>query len=100
MATAQQVQHYQAQAQQATRLARRLNPQPDVSALAAQWQGERRSAVVLLRAQRDQAHARGDFNAADAYLLAEIDVEVTLRNRAAAAICEGTHMRYAHEVCA
>jgi len=100
MATDHQVQHYQAQAQQATRLAKRLNPQPDVSALAAQWQGERRSAVVLLRAQRDQAHARGNFDAADAYMFAVVDVEATLRDRAASVICEGTHMRFAHEVCA
>lgn len=100
MATAQQVQHYQAQAQQATRLAKRLNPQPDVSALAAQWQGERRSAVVLLRAQRDQAHARGDFDAADAYLLAIVDVDNALRSRAAWAIEEGMRMPFVHGVCA
>lgn len=100
MATDHQVQHYEEQARQAKALSRRLHRIPDLSKLAAQWQGERRCALRLLRARRDVAQAQNDFDAADAYLFAAIDVEATLRDRAAAAICEGTHMRYAHEVCA
>lgn len=100
MATDHQVQHYEEQARQAKALSRRLQRIPDLSKLAAQWQGERRCALRLLHAHKTRAVAQNDFDAADAYLLAIVDVEEALRSRAAWAIEEGMRMPFVHGVCA
>lgn len=95
MATVQQVQHYQAQAQQATRLRTyRADTSPELS---AQWQGERRQAIATMRELQATASDRGDYAFADALLFAMADVQHALRERAAWVIEEGVRMTFVHE---
>lgn len=95
MATVQQVQHYQAQAQQATRLRTyRADTSPELS---AQWQGERRQAIATMRKLQATSSDRGDYAFADALLFAIVDVQNALRERAAWAIEEGVRMSFVHE---
>lgn len=95
MATAQQVQHYQAQARQAKRLRTyRADTSPELS---AQWQGERRQAIATFRALHAAARERGDHAFADALMSAMGDVHTALRERGAWAIEEGVRMTFVHE---
>lgn len=95
MATAEQVQHYQAQARQAKRLRTyRADTSPELS---AQWQGERRQAIATFRALQAAASERGDYAFADALMFAMTDVQHALRERGAWAIEEGVRMTFVLE---
>lgn len=61
------------------------------------WQVERRNALVLARRARDKAMRERQYAHADAWLWTAMDLEQTLRERAAACITEGTEMRFAHD---
>jgi hypothetical protein len=63
------------------------------------WQAERRNAVTVLSRQIEQASRTFKHDLADALRAARRDVDFALRERAAAEIEEGMHMRYAHETC-
>lgn len=60
------------------------------------WQHDRRNAIRILRTQRGVAVKQRRHDAADALLFALIDLEDTLRSRAAWLIEEGVEMRLAH----
>jgi len=60
------------------------------------WQSERRNALRMLNMQRAKAAAEHRHTQADALLFASMDVEDTLRDRAAWLIEESTEMRWAH----
>lgn len=63
---------------------------------ASGWQQERRNALVLLRRAADKAARDKQWPQYDALLFALMDVDDTLRQRAAAAIEEGVGMHLAH----
>lgn len=63
---------------------------------ATTWQAERRNALRMLQVQCKKARAEHRHDHADALLFAGMDVEDTLRRRAAYLIEESTEMRFAH----
>ena len=61
------------------------------------WQAERRNALTLLRTQIARARKAGRHQIADAFSFALCDIELGLRDRAAAEIAESCEMRWVHD---